>query len=568
MANKTSYKNIEGLIPLQDNGGSFIGVKNNKLESKSFNDLIYSMNIHQIVPFSINGCSDNFIQPKGIIVNNNQIVITPMKVMDSTNTVEISLTETIIKTSDLFAEGNNQGCKDNSYTKWNRPNMSSENIPYGRCYQSQGTMASAPYLAMDGVGDSPLNNWLASTVNSTWIYTNPYPIVVESLYLHNTNVINRSRDIDIFINEDTNQLLVSNYFCSPDVYAINYINIPQENRKESNSIGILVKTAFAGTTVGFSEIEINAKTKYVQSDTIYNVFLIMNEDKTKVDVIISTDNIPSMPTSFENGFYAFIQQIKTHNIYNTFLPTQGYGLHFDTSTPLIITNAQNETQTINQLNDIEFNDTNLSDVILYNLYCTLQGQVYARTTKFYKNVPSLPTNPQNGDVAFLTSTSANGIAYEWNGEEWVIFNDVPLGEVYRLNNQTLSINQYPCNNNFYIQSIQNNLWKHEESLKLGFNYIIPHNLYMDDITDYKCDCILLCTQADAGYLPGETAMCPTLVFNTSNNVKNIHPYLTKDYIGLMLGTADINGVWVVHKTRGYAWACATNCWKLVFRIWK
>ena len=33
MANKTSYKNVEGLVPLQNNGGKFIGIKNNQLQA-------------------------------------------------------------------------------------------------------------------------------------------------------------------------------------------------------------------------------------------------------------------------------------------------------------------------------------------------------------------------------------------------------------------------------------------------------------------------------------------------------------------------------------------------------
>ena len=62
-------------------------------------------------------------------------------------------------------------------------------------------------------------------------------------------------------------------------------------------------------------------------------------------------------------------------------------------------------------------------------------------------------------------------------------------------------------------------------------------------------------------------MCPTRLFNTSNNIKNIQPYLTKNYIGLMSGTVNA-GFWVVHKTRGYAWDININKWQLVFRIWK
>lgn len=568
MANKTSYKNVEGLVPLQNNGGKFIGIKNNQLQAVSNMELLDAFNISQRVPFSKNACSNNFIKPYGIISSGNEITLYPMKLMDSTNTVEINLTQTLTKNMNLFAEGNNQGCKDNSYTKWQQPIMTGEYAPMGRCYQSQGTMTSAPYMAMDGIIDSPLNQWLASTINSTWIYVNPNPIIVESLYLHNTNTINRSRDLDIFVNENIEDKILSDYVCSPDIYDVNYVNIPYENRKESTSIGILVKTAFAGTTVGFTEIEINAKTKYVQPKTYYNVFLIMNEDKTKVDFIISSDAKPIMPTGFENGFYAYVKQVQTDIIYTVFETSLGDGLVFDLSRDLIITNCNNQTSIItNELPILKFNDTDLTKEIIYTVYCKMNGTVYDRTSKFYKNIDNLPVATEVGEVAFITSKYADGKAFEWNGESWVEFNDVPLCEVYRYNNKTIAINQFPCNNNFYINAIQNNVWIHKETLKLGYNYIIPHNLNIEDITDYKFDCQLLCVNADAGYMAGEMAMCPTRLFNTSNNIKNIQPYLTKNYIGLMAGTVNA-GFWVVHKTRGYAWDININKWQLVFRIWK
>ena len=177
MANKTSYTNVEGLVPLKNNGNKFIGIKNNQLQAVSNENLLDSFNISQRIPFSVNTCSDTFIKPYGIISSGNEITLYPMKLMDSSNTIEINLTETLTKNMNLFAEGNNQGCKDNSYTKWQQPVMTGEYTPYGHCFQSQGTMTSAPYMAMDGVIDSPLNQWLASTINSTWIYTNTNPFI-------------------------------------------------------------------------------------------------------------------------------------------------------------------------------------------------------------------------------------------------------------------------------------------------------------------------------------------------------------------------------------------------------
>ena len=40
MANKTSYTNVEGLVPLKNNGNKFIGIKNNQLQAVSNENFI------------------------------------------------------------------------------------------------------------------------------------------------------------------------------------------------------------------------------------------------------------------------------------------------------------------------------------------------------------------------------------------------------------------------------------------------------------------------------------------------------------------------------------------------
>lgn len=50
MANKTSYTNVEGLVPLKNNGNKFIGIKNNQLQAVSNENLLDSFNISQRIP--------------------------------------------------------------------------------------------------------------------------------------------------------------------------------------------------------------------------------------------------------------------------------------------------------------------------------------------------------------------------------------------------------------------------------------------------------------------------------------------------------------------------------------
>lgn len=572
MRNKAKYTRIIGMLDPHGNAKNFIGMKDGALTTMTQWDFIETVDIGQRVPFSINSCSNDFIKPYGVYAYNNTITVNPLELEDSSGQVVLSLKETISKTTALFAEGNNNGCKDGSYGRWHQPRMTSETTPYGRCYYSTGATPSAdqmPWKASDGILDNTANEWLVTSTNVDWIFTDTEPFIVETLYLHNTEIENRSRDVDIFVNANINNKVLENYFCNPDAYATSVVNIPKENRVESTSIGVLVKTAFSGTTVGFNEIEIRAKTKYVQPDTFYNVFLIGNEDLSKIDVIISENQAPMMPTGFENGYYALISHVQTDPIYKTFRTSLSNGVEFNMSErPLTITNCLGETAVINgDLDVLTFDDEDLINEKIYTIYCKMTGEVYATTAKFYKNVKALPTVGNAGEVAFVTGENAEGKAYQHNGTTWVEFEDVPLGQVYRHNNQTDRIVQFPCNNNFLLKCLDNEVWIHKESIQANYNYVIPHGLNIENTYEYHCDCQLLCINADGGYLPGEFAMCPMVVFSASDNVKDAQPYLTTEYIGLHSGSVG-QGFGTIDKTTGDFIQLAENCWNIVFRIWK
>lgn len=562
MVNKTSYKNIEGLIPLENNGGNYIGVKNNQLISKKPIEVLKDFNISSIIPFSINSCNENFIQSADLITENDKIIVKPMSIEDSTNSITIELKETITKSiNGLFEEGQNKGCKDNSYTKWNQPIMNTETMPLGHCYQTIGTMTTPAYLAMDGIYNSAQNSWTSSTVNSNWIFTSVIPFITESVVLVNTNTANRTRNLNIYADTENNDMLLNNYFCNGDALAQSYAYIPEENRIESDTLNITTLSTFTGTTVGFNEIIINAKTKYIQQGCTYKLYLITDESQEKIDVLLSSNMTPILPEGFK--YFAYVMDISTNPNLISFENTYGNSIKFDTSFPATITNCKYETVILNSINDIKFDDIKEDELAKYTIYLKLNGDSYARKQRFYKNRNTFPENPEIGSVVAITK-EANVEAFEYNGEEWIEFNDVPVGEVYKFNNKIISINQFPCNNNFYIQSIENNVWISEpvEPFK-NRNIVIPHNLDIEDISDYKFDCVLVCVNAEAGYLPGEMAMGT----GTSCTYSTFTPYLTKDVIGINLFNAD-QGLYVINKSRGYAWSITLNHWKLLFRIWK
>lgn len=550
--NKVFHRNVEGLVPLKDNGGKFITVQKNVLGTRNISEVIESLNISTRLPFTVNACAKNFLIPYGLTTMDDTLTIHPMTVKDSDGN-KIEVLNSIVKTvNGLFEEGNNKGCKDDSYEKWKQPIMNAERTPLGRCYQASGTMISYPYYMMDGILNTDNNSWVAST-NSNWVFTSVNPFIMDSMILINTKVSHRTRYINIYTSENSSNLLINNYFCSPDADAQNYINIPSKDRVESNTINIETLSTFSGEEVGFNEIIINAKTRYVQQDSSYKVFVIANDDQSKIDVMVSCNDEPILPEGFTR--YAYVEDIQTKQESKNLVVSYGNDLGFDDYTyPVTLTNHKYESYVCqNRIKPIKFKDIKLKSIVKHTVYMSLYGNAYTRTQEYYKNASEFPENPVKGDVVALTKY-ADIEAYEFDGEKWVEFNDIPVGEVYRYNKKSLYIYQYPCNNNFYIKSVDNKVWISEHLFTPTSVFAIPHDLNITNVSDYKCDCIMVCVKANAGYLPGEMVAETYLL-----------PTLTKDYIEL---TMTPERMMVRHKTSGETVTIGENCFKLVFRIWR
>ena len=566
MANKTSYKNIEGLVELKGNGGKIIGVKNNRLVATDIDEIFKTFNVSEKKPFCLNSCGDNLFTSYGIESNGDYLTLNPMTLRDSTDTIDIVIDKNIVKSiNGLFEEGENKGCKDESYTKWNQPIINEENTVFGRCYQTLGTNTQKPHLALDSIYYSANNCWLSSTVSANWIFESTIPMIIDSIVIVNTQVANRTRTIDIYADLEKNKILQKNCFLSPDVNDQNYISIDNDAKVESNVLHIETLSTFSGTTTGFQEIIINAKTKYIQQNEEYNVFVITDENQEKIDVLLSSYDKPILPEGFK--YYAYVQKVRTQEYNFKFDEVYGDELKFNVSEyPMIITNAKNETAILYDINNIKFKDEINDKIVKHTIYVSLDGKAYSRTQTYFKNRTEFPKKFIKGTVVSIIN-NAMIEAYEYDGKKWVEFNDVPIGEIYRYNDITISMNQYSCNNNFVNKGSESTLWIAERLAHKNQILAIPHNLDIEDTTDYKFDCILVNVVPEFGYLEGDTAMCSSLTIDTANDMRNIQPYLTKDYIGLNIFNVEA-GFRVIHKTRGLSCVISPEKWKLVFRIWR
>lgn len=704
MGNLLKHEFVEGLVPLENNGGNFVCIKNNELISQNINDLRRDLNTSPKYQYSINSCPKNFIKPYGFVAENETITIQPTSVKDSTNSVDIVLKEKIVKKiNGLFEQGNLKGCKDDSYTSWKQPILNSDSNDLISCIQIEGTNKNPAYHLMDGIniitneyadwiqpkftaitlvqnfvnytvssshgtafiafnGDKttkenawwsnhgnttdanpcwlvfhadrkllfdkvlikneiatannfksgfiqvsndninwinvgtligqntaglemtfPINtngqgyyyyriyfngsfstagislqtiefqgkiqnnlntnSWISSTATSNVKIESKIPVIISSVVLANTNEDNKTRNIQLSTDTD---VLVDNYFCNPDANAQNYINITSDKRKESKILNLKTLSAFFGNEVGFNEMNINAKTRYIQQDSDINIFMIASEDLTMVDIIASYLDEPILPENFV--YYGLLQKVHTNNDSITVNSSLGNDIYFDLSEyPLTYTTSL--TETINSLNEIHFGDDN--EFTKYYIYIK-DNQAIARKQNFYINVHNLPNNPIIGDVA-LISINAKLKMVEYDGNNWVDFNGIVIGEVYRENNKTIKIIQYPCNNNFYNKSVYNNIWKHEELYIGNQQYSINHNLYIENINDYNFDCLLQCIEADANYNIGDIALLNNkLSYDITTNNFNVN----------------IENIQVVDKNSGELVDITKNKWKLIFRIWR
>lgn len=515
---------------------------------------------------------------------NNQLFLLTISLQDFTYTQNNELIYTAVEyipqTHGQFEKGDGKGCKDESYTKWQQPIMNGEYSPWGRCYSTQGTIEAAvptalPWKAMDGnrLPDSSFGVSFQS-IPSNWIYRNNTPFIVDGLSLFNrhTAINNSTKMINIYSDESMNNLLVGGFICNVDgFYTGDYVTIPTNKQTETDSIVIQMLSGYVNQIVGFNEINILARTKYIQPRTKYNVFLISDSNNSNVDVILSTNSEPIMPIGYKDGKFALVTQIQTDPIYPKFTPSFGNEIKFNTQDiPLTITNHKGITSVIYDIPPMVLPITEKDNQEYDYLLCAkIDGTIYEKKCFNHKARLLPPTNPNEGDI-YYNCSQADGIAYEYINNTWVEFHDVPLATVKRINNINYELKQIPANNNYYIKGMESDAHIFDAPLVKNNFIRVKHNLDLgNDLTQWKIDCNVVPIVQIAGYDPGDYMM-GAVIPNTTTDYRPLTPFLTKEYIGIGLSNIDA-GLYVMHKTRGYQEVIPVGELfriKLVFRIWK
>ena len=315
LKNTTSWKSVDDILEPKEKG-DYVGMYSNRPVIVNRDEFLTRISSIKCQDNCLNSCSSPFIIPFGLIGESETITIDPMKVGN------IELKDTITKSlRGLFQEGNNNGCKDETYSKWNQPIMDYYKTNLGECSQTSGTMINEAWKAMNGVFNAKEDGWKSEGSTTTWQFKSVIPFIIESIIFTNTDDEYKSKLITIQTDTDT---LRTDYYMNVDNLGKSYLLIEPSKRKESDTLNIV--SSNYNNKGGFNEVEINALTKYVQQDSAYNVFLI--SDGQKVDVLLSYDEKPILPEGFTE--YEFVKTFYTAQDTIALEATYGDRLKFNT----------------------------------------------------------------------------------------------------------------------------------------------------------------------------------------------------------------------------------------------
>lgn len=193
-----------------------------------------------------------------------------------------------------FYEGNHQGsCYEFGGDDWTQPIMTSYNTPYGQVIAEEEQTEREAWRAMDEY-TSEGNGWLADKVDVKWSYQTPEPLYVQSIdfYGQESYLDNRPKDIDIIVGGKYKQS-----FIAPNENIV-HVHVDIENPEWSNVFTLHFKSSY-GRAVGMKHIVINALyPTYISKNTDYEMYLISNDDASKVDLITSYNKSFTLPEGY------------------------------------------------------------------------------------------------------------------------------------------------------------------------------------------------------------------------------------------------------------------------------
>ena len=209
-----------------------------------------------------------------------------------------------------------------------------------------------------------------------------------------------------------------------------------------------------------------------------------------------------------------------------------------------------------------------------NLYLKKDGTVYGLSNNVYRQAEQ-PAEPVENDIWYDNKQEPLRV-YQYKNNEWILFNDVLLGNFNLINGMIQTFHENPYNDNGTYKN-SDCIWSTELTLSdeatifdgdvfsiVNLISNVYHNLNIQDTTKYKAECYLKCVAEDCGYEPGDIGMGTVIMLSDTLFAQPI-PYLTKNTIGIW--TSNLNTCWrVIHKWSGQIVNANCNNWRLVFKI--
>lgn len=452
LRNTTSWKSVDDMLEAKY-AGDFVGIKNDRPVIINRDEALIRLSNIEVMNNCLNSCASPFIIPYGLVGESETITIDPMTIGNIT--LKTPLTKSL---RGLFQEGNNNGCKDESYGKWEQPLMESPSNNLGECLQINGTVVNQAWKAMNGIFNAKDDGWKSQGAVTTWQFKSVNPFILQSIVFTNTDDDYKSKLLTVRTDRD---VLRRDYYMNVDNLGKSYLDIEEKNRKESNTLNI--DSTNYNNKGGFNEVEINALTKYVQQDSEYYVFLIKGGEK--VDLLLSYNDEPILPEGFTE--YEYVKSIRTAKDKIALVATYGDKIQFNTDEMPVTITKDGVTKSFRGIDTLTIDN---NDVGKYYIYLKMDE------TAYYSNEET---------------------------------DDIKVGEIFVKNHNIVSLTQYPCNYNGQYAYTNATLKLFEEDAVSNYTYQIEHGL--SDTSNYTVDAYLKCFKADNGYVKGDIYHYPSLL---------------------------------------------------------
>lgn len=243
------------------------------------------------------------IQPGSALSHNQDTLITLSSMIQKDATSE-------------WSQGYGRGSAiGTSLDEWIQPTMISNLYNGYQIFTSDYITDREGWRAMDGKKNKG-NGWQVNAKNAIFRLECPSEIVLQGFDFYNTmtGTVNHSKEIEVWINDETN--VVATFTAKNENYGYTHIDI--KNTVASRTVGFTIKSSY-GQTVGAQEIKFIAKGQtFMAKNQTYYVYLLGNDNGSSYDFATSLYNADDfsnhLPTVYTK--YALIGSFYSDNNYN------------------------------------------------------------------------------------------------------------------------------------------------------------------------------------------------------------------------------------------------------------